>query len=125
MLQGHNATFHRGGYFRFSVDVSQYVKRGETNELVVFVYDPTDSEGDIPRRSFVLIHFLETKLTGQWASRPTTHRISSTRHVLVFGRLSGLNPSPGRISSHSTLPQICTDRVGGGLDEDWTRHANG
>lgn len=50
-FQGQKATFHRGGYFRFSVDVSQYIKRGETNELVVFVYDPTDSEGDIPRMS--------------------------------------------------------------------------
>lgn len=40
--QGQNATFHRGGYARFYQDITQYVKIGQTNEIVVFVYDPTD-----------------------------------------------------------------------------------
>lgn len=45
--QGKKAGFHRGGYFRFSLDVTEYINRGQSNELVVFVYDPTDSEGDV------------------------------------------------------------------------------
>ena len=44
---GKKAGFHRGGYFRFSLDVTDYINRGQSNELVVFVYDPTDSEGDV------------------------------------------------------------------------------
>ena len=49
--QGKKAGFHRGGYFRFSLDVTDYINRGQSNELVVFVYDPTDSEGDVASMS--------------------------------------------------------------------------
>ncbi|KAM4058810.1 glycosyl hydrolases family 2, sugar binding domain-containing protein [Hirsutella rhossiliensis] len=35
---------HVGGYFRFSLDVTAQVKFDEDNELLVFVYDPSDSE---------------------------------------------------------------------------------
>jgi hypothetical protein len=49
--QGKKAGFHRGGYFRFWLDVTDYIKRGQKNELVVFVYDPTDSEGDVASMS--------------------------------------------------------------------------
>ncbi|QUC19040.1 uncharacterized protein UV8b_03281 [Ustilaginoidea virens] len=37
---GHNV----GGYFRFTIDITQSIKRGQENELFVFVYDPTDME---------------------------------------------------------------------------------
>jgi hypothetical protein len=32
-VNGKKAGFHRGGYFRFTVDVTQYVKIGQENEL--------------------------------------------------------------------------------------------
>lgn len=32
-VNGHNATFHRGGYFEFSVDVTPYLNAGGSNEL--------------------------------------------------------------------------------------------
>ncbi|KAK2593093.1 hypothetical protein QQS21_009223 [Conoideocrella luteorostrata] len=35
---GHNV----GGYFRFTVDITNNVKWGQDNQLFVFVYDPTD-----------------------------------------------------------------------------------
>ena len=50
--EGKKAGFHRGGYFRFGLDVTDYIQRGQKNELVVFVYDPTDSEGDVASQSF-------------------------------------------------------------------------
>lgn len=37
---GHNV----GGYFRFTIDITQSIKWGQENELFVFVYDPTDME---------------------------------------------------------------------------------
>lgn len=32
-VNGQKAGFHRGGYFRFTVDVTKYLKRGGNNEL--------------------------------------------------------------------------------------------
>lgn len=32
-VNGHNATFHRGGYFAFTVDITDYLHAGDTNEL--------------------------------------------------------------------------------------------
>lgn len=32
-VNGKNATFHRGGYFEFSVDVTSYLSANNTNEL--------------------------------------------------------------------------------------------
>jgi beta-galactosidase/beta-glucuronidase len=43
-VNGHQAGFHRGGYFEFSVDVTPYLSSEETNELIVHVYDPTDMD---------------------------------------------------------------------------------
>nr|POE90197.1 beta-galactosidase [Quercus suber] len=49
-VNGRTATFHRGGYFAFSLDVTDYLIDGE-NELaeaktgrIVFAFDPTDSD---------------------------------------------------------------------------------
>ncbi|SMR62806.1 unnamed protein product [Zymoseptoria tritici ST99CH_3D1] len=42
-VNGQQVMFHRGGYFAFSVDVTPYLSSSGTNELVVFVHDPTDS----------------------------------------------------------------------------------
>lgn len=52
-VQGHNVTFHRGGYIRFAIDVTQYVNRNGQNELLVFVHDPTNAPGYVsPSASF-------------------------------------------------------------------------
>ncbi|PVH91802.1 glycoside hydrolase family 2 protein [Periconia macrospinosa] len=42
-VNGYKATFHRGGFFSFAVDVTSYLKGG-VEELVVFAFDPTDSD---------------------------------------------------------------------------------
>ena len=34
-VNGRNATFHRGGYFEFSVDITPYLSANGTNELSV------------------------------------------------------------------------------------------
>ncbi|XWW99261.1 hypothetical protein V2A60_007270 [Cordyceps javanica] len=43
-LNGVKVGLNRGGYFRFTLDVTRQLKYGEENTLLVFVYDPTDLE---------------------------------------------------------------------------------
>ncbi|ASY31428.1 MULTISPECIES: PA14 domain-containing protein [unclassified Streptomyces] len=43
-VNGHKVTSHKGGYDRFSADVTDALKPGRTQELVVGVYDPTDAK---------------------------------------------------------------------------------
>ncbi|WP_433334877.1 PA14 domain-containing protein [Spirillospora sp. CA-294931] len=44
-VNGRRLAVHRGGYDRFSVDVTDALKRGGAQELIVGVYDPTDLDG--------------------------------------------------------------------------------
>ncbi|KAA1133623.1 hypothetical protein PGTUg99_028282 [Puccinia graminis f. sp. tritici] len=47
-VNGKAAGFHRGGYFRFALDLTDALNEpGEENELLVFVYDPTNSNGTL------------------------------------------------------------------------------
>ncbi|KAJ5403379.1 hypothetical protein N7509_003250 [Penicillium cosmopolitanum] len=70
-VNGKKAGFHRGGYFRFTVDVTQYVKIGQENELLVFVHDPTD-DGDfvipIGKQTLHPSHIFYTPCSGIWQS---------------------------------------------------------
>ncbi|MFB7270115.1 PA14 domain-containing protein [Streptomyces sp. NPDC056244] len=48
-VNGTKVTEHKGGYDRFSADVTDALKPGRTQELIVGVYDPTDSaDGENP-----------------------------------------------------------------------------
>lgn len=48
-VNGVKVTTHKGGYDRFSVDVTKALKPGRTQELLVGVYDPTDAaDGENP-----------------------------------------------------------------------------
>ncbi len=42
-LDGHNLGSHRGGYDGFRFDITSHVKAGATHQLVVSVWDPTDT----------------------------------------------------------------------------------
>ncbi|KAK3077670.1 hypothetical protein LTS18_009615, partial [Coniosporium uncinatum] len=68
-VNGHNVTFHRGGYFRFSVDVTEYLSASGTNDLLVFVHDPTDS-GDtvipIGKQTLRPSHIFYRPCSGIW-----------------------------------------------------------
>ncbi|MGW7491174.1 PA14 domain-containing protein [Streptomyces sp. NPDC054786] len=48
-VNGRKVTAHRGGYDHFSVDITDALKPGRTQELIVGVYDPTDAkDGENP-----------------------------------------------------------------------------
>ncbi|OQE47331.1 hypothetical protein PENCOP_c001G07563 [Penicillium coprophilum] len=68
-VNGKEAGFHRGGYFRFAVDVTQYLKFDQQNELLVFVHDPTD-DGDyvipIGKQTLRPSHIFYTPCSGIW-----------------------------------------------------------
>ncbi|SDJ47230.1 Beta-galactosidase/beta-glucuronidase [Streptomyces indicus] len=44
-VNGKKVTEHKGGYDRFSADITDALKPGRTQELIVGVYDPTDADG--------------------------------------------------------------------------------
>ncbi|KAL4733236.1 galactose-binding domain-like protein [Aspergillus similis] len=44
-INGQNVAFHCGGYFAFTVDATEYINFWGSNELLVFVYDRTDTAG--------------------------------------------------------------------------------
>ncbi|KAJ5773496.1 hypothetical protein N7457_008392 [Penicillium paradoxum] len=70
-VNGKQAGFHRGGFSRFAVDVTKYLKFNQQNELLVFVHDPTDS-GDyvipIGKQTLRPSHIFYTPCSGIWQS---------------------------------------------------------
>jgi len=69
-VNGKSVGFHRGGYFKFSLDITDVLKeQGQENELMVFVYDPTNSDNTlIPVGKQVLKpeHIFYTPSSGIW-----------------------------------------------------------
>ncbi|KAB8074908.1 glycoside hydrolase superfamily [Aspergillus leporis] len=70
-VNGKKAGFHRGGYFHFTVDITQFVNRGSDNQLLLFVHDPTDS-GDavipIGKQRLIPSHIFYRPCSGIWQS---------------------------------------------------------
>ncbi|TIB91807.1 hypothetical protein E3Q19_02254 [Wallemia mellicola] len=69
-VNGQNAGFHRGGYTRFSVDITDHIK--DENEILVHVHDPSDTEGiNIPlgkQRRYRRSHIFYQPCSGIWQS---------------------------------------------------------
>ncbi|PYH90720.1 hydrolase [Aspergillus ellipticus CBS 707.79] len=71
-VNGKNATFHRGGYFEFSVDITPFLDSSGSNELLIFVHDPTDLNGYVipigKQRLIPSAHIFYTPCSGIWQS---------------------------------------------------------
>ncbi|KAL3429525.1 glycoside hydrolase superfamily [Aspergillus tetrazonus] len=70
-INGQNVAFHRGGYFEFTVDVTEYVNFKGSNELLVFVYDPTDTSGTmvpLGKQTLNPSHIFYRPCSGIWQS---------------------------------------------------------
>ncbi|KAL2816023.1 glycoside hydrolase superfamily [Aspergillus cavernicola] len=70
-INGQNVGLHRGGYFEFSVDATEYINFGADNELLVFVHDPTDGEGaviPIGKQTLNQRHIFYRPCSGIWQS---------------------------------------------------------
>ncbi|KAL1953164.1 hypothetical protein VTO42DRAFT_3544 [Malbranchea cinnamomea] len=70
-VNGKQAGFHRGGYFAFTLDVTEHVSFDGDNALLVFVYDPTDAFGEvipIGKQTLNPSHIFYTPCSGIWQS---------------------------------------------------------
>ncbi|KAF2267189.1 putative hydrolase [Lojkania enalia] len=72
-VNGHNVGNHTGGYWSFTFDVTDFLKANGTNELLVFVYDPTDRVIDgketqivLGKQSLHFNHIFYTPCSGIW-----------------------------------------------------------
>ncbi|KAI8650664.1 hypothetical protein NCS57_01400800 [Fusarium keratoplasticum] len=66
-VNGVKKTTHIGGYDRFTIDVTENVKFGASNELLVFVHDPTDSDIiPIGKQTLKPSHIFYRSCSGIW-----------------------------------------------------------
>ncbi|KAF5557457.1 beta-galactosidase [Fusarium mexicanum] len=66
-VNGKEKTTHIGGYDRFTVDVTDDIKFGESNELLVFVNDPTDDQViPIGKQTLRPSHIFYRSCSGIW-----------------------------------------------------------
>ena len=66
-VNGHKVGEHRGGYDHFTFDITPFLKKGQPQELLVGIFDPTD-DGNYPRGKQV-DHpggIFYTSVTGIW-----------------------------------------------------------
>ncbi|KAK3330737.1 glycoside hydrolase superfamily [Apodospora peruviana] len=70
-VNGKQVSFHRGGYFRFTIDVTDQINLHGPNDLLVFAFDPTD---EIPyytphgKQTKTPSHIFYTPCSGIWQS---------------------------------------------------------
>lgn len=70
-VNGEYAGFNRGGYFHFEIDVTDHLSNNGTNELLLFVHDPTDSDDaviPIGKQTLNPSHIFYTPCSGIWQS---------------------------------------------------------
>ncbi|KAJ8077933.1 hypothetical protein PM082_000133 [Marasmius tenuissimus] len=110
-VNGQQVGTHQGGYDKFFFDVTEHLtsdKKG--NELIVFVYDPTDGEGEnIPmgKQRLVPSHIFYTPCSGIWQtvsleSVPSSEHITSIQ--LRAGADGAVNTTITTSTNSSTSP---------------------
>lgn len=68
-VNGQNVTWHRGGYSAFNIDITDKLSKNGTNELIVYVFDPTNlEEYNIPlgKQKLIQEHIFYTPCSGIW-----------------------------------------------------------
>lgn len=123
-VNGHNATFHRGGYFSFEVDITDYLNGGN-NELLVFTHDPTDSDPyviPIGKQTLHQSHIFYTPCSGIWQSvwieaAPVNYITDLHLSADMHGQV---NATVSTLQSSATPAEICIyDRSSG---QELARH---
>ncbi|KAI0808013.1 glycoside hydrolase superfamily [Fomes fomentarius] len=81
-VNGNKVGTHTGGYDKFSFDVTKYLNKRGANELILFVYDPTDREGNRPigKQRVVPSHIFYTPCSGIWQT-VSLESVPAAEHV--------------------------------------------
>ncbi|KAF9038327.1 glycoside hydrolase family 2 protein [Hymenopellis radicata] len=93
-VNGEQVGTHTGGYDKFSFDVTSYIDKSTSNELILFVYDPTDSAGEvipIGKQRAVPSHIFYTPCSGIWQT-VSLEAVPSADHmtdILLFAAADG------------------------------------
>ncbi|KYG43873.1 glycoside hydrolase family 2 protein [Acidomyces richmondensis BFW] len=101
-INGQEAAFHRGGYFAFTVDVTDYLHDGKPNDLLVFVHDPTDSDPyviPVGKQTLQPSHIFYTSCSGIWQS--VWIELAPTDHITAVDISAGMNGRVDAIISSS------------------------
>ncbi|VBB73406.1 Putative Glycoside Hydrolase Family 2 [Podospora comata] len=134
-INGVQLAFHRGGYFRFSLDVTEKINFDGPNELQVFVFDPTDDQS-IPqgKQTKRLSHIFYTPCSvtftvhsSQNQSTPVSIEVS-TKSGEVIGRYDAESdrqfvfnvPGPQLWSPETPTLYNVTVKMGDDLIESYT-----
>ncbi|KAG0148533.1 hypothetical protein CROQUDRAFT_654832 [Cronartium quercuum f. sp. fusiforme G11] len=114
-LNGQQITSHQGGFDKFSVELQNLKPTGEDNELLVFVYDPTDTGGTkvVGKQTLRPSHVFYTATTGIWQTVflepvPETYvtkiNVNANMHGLVNITILDSKPNahaPVKVTLHS------------------------
>ncbi|WAR63038.1 hypothetical protein PtB15_18B120 [Puccinia triticina] len=105
-VNGKSVGFHRGGYFKFSLDLTDALKGpGQENELLVFVYDPTDSKDTlIPLGNEGLGQFKSSEIE----LTPKVKELDPTRTVLSVSGWRDSGAGDFHDNHHYPYPQCGT-----------------
>lgn len=89
-VNGQRAGFHRGGYFSFTIDVTQYLNGGE-NELYVLPLSRYPAYANVWCTGSSSLMILPTviHMLSRSESRPSTHRTFFTGPAVASGRVFG------------------------------------
>ncbi|KAL0578855.1 hypothetical protein V5O48_003134 [Marasmius crinis-equi] len=83
-VNGQQVGTHQGGYDKFFFDVTEHLTSDKkNNELIVFVYDPTDGEGEnipIGKQRIVPSHIFYTPCSGIWQT-VSLESVTSAEHI--------------------------------------------
>ncbi|KAI3537107.1 glycosyl hydrolase family 2 [Colletotrichum filicis] len=116
-INGQKVGFHRGGYFRYTVDATPYLNAGGDNTLLVFVFDPTDADGyviPIGKQTRTPSHIFYRSCSGIWQtvwleSTPSTYITKLDLSADHNGNVNALVHSSSNTSSEVSIAILDTD----------------
>ncbi|ESK83675.1 glycoside hydrolase family 2 protein [Moniliophthora roreri MCA 2997] len=83
-VNGQEVGTHEGGYDKFFFDITSFLTGNrEENELIVFVYDPTDGEGEnivLGKQRILPSHIFYTPCSGIWQT-VSLESVPSSEHI--------------------------------------------
>ncbi|KAK7034516.1 hypothetical protein VNI00_012363 [Paramarasmius palmivorus] len=86
-VNGQEVGTHTGGYDKFSFDITGFLTEDRNdNELIVFVYDPTDGEGEnipIGKQRIIPSHIFYTPCSGIWQT-VSLESVPSQEHIAAI-----------------------------------------